>query len=195
MSKKAPGYCACAVGRHPRRGAFERRLARGASCYEIANEVGCSRETVRRHWARHLVGKEELIRQANALRPSDEIAQAAADAAIEPLELCARKNATLEVAFQEARGANDWLLALAIDKRQEAWSVYQSKLTGPLRKVDLKTVLVQNNNFGGGDWATLESRMVAAARSNPRITLVDFLHEVRRGSRPPLTIEAQPAND
>jgi hypothetical protein len=193
MSRKAPGFCACAVGRHPRRGAFERRLARGATTYEIAREVGCSRETVRRHWLSHVIDKEGLIRQANALKPADEIAQAAADAAIEPLELCARKNAVLEVAFQDARGANDWLLALAIDKRQEAWSVYQSKLTGPLRKVDPK-ILIQNNNFGGGDWATLESRMVAAARSNPRITLVDFLHEVRRGSRQPLTIEAQPGD-
>ena len=182
-----PGVCKCSVGRHPRRGALERRLARGATLYEIAKEVGCSRETVRRHRVSHVVDRMGLIRQANALRPADEMSQACADAAIEPLELCARKNAQLEAAFQEQRTAGNWELALEIDKRQIDWSVYQSKLTGPLRKVDPKILIQQN--FGSSEWISLEQRMLAAARQDPQIRLIDFLHQVRQQAQPALTIE------
>lgn len=189
MSLKPTHICRCAIGRHPRRARLEQRLANGESLYKVGQEIGVSRETVRRHWKYHVINKEELIRRVNLLRPAEAIAQAASDAAIEPLELCARKNAQLEAAFQEQRAAGNWELALAIDKRQIDWSIYQSKLTGPLRRID--TVNLVQNNFGS-DWRELEHRMVAAARANPRITLVDFLHQIRKVQQPVLTIEAQP---
>jgi len=186
MAVTRPQICRCAIGRHPRRARLEQRLANGESLYKVGLELGVSRETVRRHWKYHVINKDELIRRVNLLRPAEAIAQAASDAAIEPLELCARKNAVLEAAFQEQRGAGNWELALAIDKRQIDWSIYQSKLTGPLRKID--TVNLVQNNFGS-DWRELEHRMIAAARANPCITLVDFLHQIRQPAAP-VMIEA-----
>jgi hypothetical protein len=191
MTPKVAGLCKCAVGRHPRRARIEARIAGGESYYKVGAAYALGRETLRRHFNEHVIDKDALIARVNALRPSETIAQAQEDAVIEPLELCARKNAQLELAFQQQREAGNWELALAIDKRQIDWSTYQSKLTGPLRRRDLTIV---QNNFSA-EFSDLERAMFAAARRDPNVTLIQFLHEVRQSVQPQLTIGAQPAND
>jgi hypothetical protein len=166
------------IGRHPRRARIEMRLAAGESAYRVGHDYDMHREVVRRHWAEHVSDseKQRLIRRALEIRPAEELAQAQADATVEPLALCAEKNRILEGVFEKARSADDWDLALQVDRRQLAWVEFQAKLTGPLRKID-SVQLIQNNY--GSDERALEREMIAVARKDPNIKLVDFLRQIR----------------
>jgi hypothetical protein len=122
------------------------RLAAGESAYRIQHDYNINREVIRRHWNQHVsdADRQRLIRRALEIRPAEELAQAQSDATVEPLQLCAEKNRVLEGLFEKAHSANDWDLALTVDKRQLAWVEFQAKLTGPLRKID-HVSLIQNN--------------------------------------------------
>jgi hypothetical protein len=182
------------LGRHPRRARIEMRLAAGESAYRIQHDYNINREVIRRHWNLHVSDgdRQRLIRRALEIRPAEELAQAQSDAVVEPLALCAEKNRVLEGLFEKASSANDWDLALTVDKRQLAWVEFQAKLTGPLRKID-HIKLVQNNY--GSDERTLEREMIAVARKHPNIKLVDFLRQIRQTNASPLEIEHTAAAD